>query len=103
MYKTELLLLAQQVKVVFFDIDGVFTDGRLIYSETHESLKQFNVLDGQGIKWLEQADIIPVVISGRTGKHVEKRLNDLGVRYINLGVNKKIDICLLYTSPSPRD
>ena len=98
MYKTEVLLLAQQVKVVFFDIDGVFTDGRLIYSETHESLKQFNVLDGQGIKWLEQADIIPVVISGRTGKHVEKRLNDLGVRYINLGVNKKIDIAQKFLS-----
>jgi len=92
MYKTEDLLLAQSIRVVFFDVDGVFTDGRLIYSETGESLKQFNVLDGQGIKLLRGAGILPVVISGRHGKHVEKRLNDLGIQHINLAVEKKITI-----------
>ena len=49
MYKTEQLLLAQNIKLIFLDIDGVFTDGRLIYSESQELLKQFNVLDGQGL------------------------------------------------------
>jgi len=92
MYKTEQLLLAQNIKLIFLDIDGVFTDGRLIYSESQELLKQFNVLDGQGIKWLQKADVIPVVISGRTGKHVERRLADLGILQINLGVDKKIEV-----------
>ena len=90
MYKTEDLLLAQSIKVVFFDVDGVFTDGRLIYSDTTESLKQFNVLDGLGIKLLKSTGIEPVVISGRSGRHVEKRFADLGVRHVNLGVEKKI-------------
>ncbi len=92
MFKTEALLKAQPIKVVFFDIDGVMTDGRLIYSEKEETLKQFNVLDGQGIKWLEHVGIIPVVISGRTGKHVERRLRDLGISRIYLGVDKKLTV-----------
>jgi len=92
MYKTEHLLLAQNIRVIFLDIDGVFTDGRLIYSESQELLKQFNVLDGQGIKWLEKAEVVPVVISGRTGKHVQKRLADLGLQHIHLGVDKKIEV-----------
>ncbi len=92
MYKTEDLLLAQGIEIIFFDVDGVFTDGRIICSDTNESLKQFNVLDGQGIKWLNDLGVLPVVISGRSGKHVEKRLSDLGIKHIYLGVDKKIDI-----------
>jgi len=92
MYSPENLLKALDIRLMFLDIDGVFTDGRLIFSETHESLKQFNVLDGQGIKWLQMMGITPVVISGRSGLHVEKRLKDLGVEHIHMGVDKKIVI-----------
>ena len=46
----QLLLRAQDVRVVFFDVDGVLTDGGLYFSEHGETLKRFHTLDGQGIK-----------------------------------------------------
>ena len=61
----ELLLQAQTVQVVFFDVDGVLTDGGLFFSESGETLKRFNTLDGHGLKMLQQSGITPVVITGR--------------------------------------
>ena len=52
-----LLLQAQGVKVAFFDVDGVLTDGGLLISESGETLKRFNTLDGHGFKLLQQAGI----------------------------------------------
>ena len=47
-YPPELLLQAQGIRVAFFDIDGVLTDGGLYFSESGETLKRFNTLDGKG-------------------------------------------------------
>ena len=63
-FAPELLLKAQGIRIVFFDVDGVMTDGGLFFSEHGESLKRFSVLDGQGLKLLQQAGIIPAVITG---------------------------------------
>ena len=92
MYSPENLLLAQNIRVIFLDVDGVFTDGRLLYSEKNESLKQFNVLDGQGIKLIQKIGIVPVIISGRVGEHVKNRLVDLGVKHIYLGAERKVSV-----------
>ena len=61
----ELLLRAQPVRVAFFDVDGVLTDGGLYFSETGEMLKRFNTLDGHGLKLLQRAGITPAVVTGR--------------------------------------
>ncbi len=53
-YPAELLLQAQGIRVAFFDVDGVLTDGGLYFSEVGEALKRFNTLDGQGLKLLQQ-------------------------------------------------
>ena len=63
-FPPELLLRAQNVKVVFFDIDGVMTDGSLYYTEAGETLKRFHVFDGYGIKLLKKVGITPAVVSG---------------------------------------
>lgn len=49
-----LLLLAQDVRVAFFDVDGVLTDGGLLFSGEGEVLKRFNTLDGHGLKLLQR-------------------------------------------------
>ena len=59
-FAPELLLAAQTVRVAFFDIDGVFTDGGLYLSDQGETLKRFHILDGLGIKLLQRAGITPV-------------------------------------------
>lgn len=61
----QLPLRAQDVRVVFFDVDGVLTDGGLYFPEYGETLNAFTRLDGQGIKLLQQAGIVPAVVTGR--------------------------------------
>ena len=56
-YPPELLLQAQGIRVAFFDVDGVLTDGGLYFSESGETLKRFHTLDGHGLKLLQKAGI----------------------------------------------
>ncbi len=88
-FPPELLLRAQGVKVAFFDVDGVLTDGGLYFSETGETLKRFNTLDGQGLKLLQRAGITPAVITGRDSKPLRARLAALGIAHAHYGTEDK--------------
>lgn len=88
-FPAELLLQAQAIKVVFFDVDGVMTDGGLLFTELGESIKRFNTLDGFGIKLLQKAGITPVVISGRDSLPLRERLKALGLTHIHLNTEDK--------------
>jgi 3-deoxy-D-manno-octulosonate 8-phosphate phosphatase (KDO 8-P phosphatase) len=88
-FSPDVLLRAQGVKVVFFDIDGVWTDGGLYFSESGETIKRFNTLDGLGIKLLQQAGITPVVITGRDSAPLRRRLQNLGVEHAHFGTEDK--------------
>ncbi len=63
-FEPQLLLRAQAIKVVFFDVDGVLTDGGLFFSDEGEVLKRFNTLDGHGIKLLQAAGMSTAADSG---------------------------------------
>ncbi len=84
-----LLLKAQGIRVVFFDVDGVLTDGGLLFSEGGETLKRFNTLDGHGLKLLQKAGITPAVITGRDSKPLRKRLDALGIVHAHFGTEDK--------------
>jgi 3-deoxy-D-manno-octulosonate 8-phosphate phosphatase (KDO 8-P phosphatase) len=84
-----LLLRAQPVRVAFFDVDGVLTDGGLYISEAGETLKRFHTLDGHGIKLLRRAGVTPAVISGRDSAALRARLSALGVEHVRLGTEDK--------------
>lgn len=88
-FPPELLLAAQGIKVAFFDVDGVMTDGGILYSDEGETLKRFNTLDGLGLVLLQRAGITPVVITGRDSKPLRKRLEGLGVREAHYGTEDK--------------
>ena len=84
-----LLLQAQGVRVAFFDVDGVLTDGGLYFSEAGETLKRFNTLDGHGLKLLQKAGITPAVITGRDSAPLRLRLKALGVEHAVFGTEDK--------------
>jgi 3-deoxy-D-manno-octulosonate 8-phosphate phosphatase (KDO 8-P phosphatase) len=88
-FPPELLLQAQGIRVVFFDVDGVLTDGGLYFSESGEALKRFHVLDGQGLKLLQQVGITPVVITGRDSPALRLRLKALGITHARFGTEHK--------------
>lgn len=88
-FEPQLLLRAQGIRVVFFDVDGVMTDGGLYLSEHGETVKRFSTLDGYGIKLLQQVGITPAVITGRDSAALRKRLAALGVVHSHFGCDDK--------------
>ena len=104
-FSPELLLRAQGVKVAFFDVDGVLTDGGLYFAEypgghelalaadgyraSGETLKRFNTLDGHGLKLLQRAGITPVIITGRDSDVLRARLQALGITHAHFGTEDK--------------
>ncbi len=88
-YPPELLLQAQDVRVAFFDVDGVLTDGGLLFTESGESLKRFSTLDGHGLKMLQKAGITPAVITGRDSAPLRTRLQALGITHVRYGTEDK--------------
>jgi 3-deoxy-D-manno-octulosonate 8-phosphate phosphatase (KDO 8-P phosphatase) len=84
-----LLLAAQGVRVAFFDVDGVLTDGGLYLSAEGETLKRFSILDGLGLKLLQRAGITPVVITGRDSPPLRARLAALGLAHVHYGTENK--------------
>lgn len=85
-----LLNQAQPVRVVFFDVDGVLTDGGLYFGPEGEQLKRFHTLDGHGIKLLQRAGITPAVITGRDSAALRLRLQALGVQHAIYGTEDKL-------------
>ena len=86
----DLLTKAAQIQLIIFDVDGVLTDGRLYLGNDGNEFKAFHIRDGHGIKMLLEGGVEVAIISGRHAASVERRMNDLGVRYAYLGVNDKL-------------
>ncbi len=78
------------VRLVAFDVDGVFTDGRFYLSDDGVETKAFNTQDGFGIRQLLKAGIEVAVISGRKSAACEKRMSELGVPHVFLGCADKM-------------
>ncbi|PIE83669.1 MAG: 3-deoxy-manno-octulosonate-8-phosphatase KdsC [Candidatus Contendobacter odensis] len=89
----DILNKAAQIQLVIFDVDGVFTDGRLYFDNNGDEYKAFHSRDGYGIKMLLlNGGIHVAVISGRRAASVERRMADLGIHRAYLGIENKCAI-----------
>ena len=79
----------KQIKMVLLDVDGVLTSGDIIYSDSGEQIKIFNVRDGVGIRLLKEAGLKVGIITGRKGKALHHRCVNLGIDLIFDGVRRK--------------
>ena len=82
----------KKIKLLLCDVDGVLTDGSIIYNDKGQETKQFNVKDGFGIKLLMSAGIQLGIVTGRRSKALIHRCNDLGIRLIFDGISDKAGI-----------
>lgn len=80
---------AARIRLMIFDVDGILTDGSLHYGPDGELIKTFNVLDGHGIKLLQQSGVEAAIISARKSDIVARRAADLGIRHLYQGVHDK--------------
>lgn len=78
------------VRLVAFDIDGVFTDGRFYISNDGIESKTFHTHDGFGVKKLLEAGLVVAVISGRESAAVDQRMIGLGIQHIIQGSSNKV-------------
>ncbi|MES2538142.1 MAG: HAD family hydrolase [Pseudomonadota bacterium] len=81
---------AAQLRLMIFDVDGILTDGSLHFGADGEVLKTFNVLDGHGIKLLQQSGVATAIITARQSPIVARRAADLGIAHLHQGVHDKL-------------
>jgi len=79
-----------KIRLVAFDVDGVFTDGRFYLSDEGIESKAFHTQDGYGVRRLLDSGIAVGVISGRSSPTVEKRMAELGVAHVILKCEDKV-------------
>ncbi len=91
-YTKDQVKKASAIKAIFFDVDGVLTDGRIIYDNTGNETKQFNVKDGYIISHLKKAGIIVGIITGRDSKVVSNRAAELKLDFCHQGIVDKLEV-----------
>ena len=64
----DLLAKAARITALVLDVDGVLTDGRIVYTDAGDEVKRFHVRDGSGLKIWRSLGLHAAVISGRRSK-----------------------------------
>ena len=83
---------ARAVRLMIFDVDGVLTDGTLLYGPAGEELKAFSAHDGHGLKMLAESGVACALLSGRRSAAVALRARELGIAEVHLGIEDKLAV-----------
>jgi 3-deoxy-D-manno-octulosonate 8-phosphate phosphatase (KDO 8-P phosphatase) len=84
-----LLSRSKQIKLLLLDVDGVLTDGTIVYTEDGGESKGFNTQDGFGLRMLQDSGVDVGLITARTSEAVRRRAGDLGFAYLYQGRKDK--------------
>jgi len=79
-------------KIVFTDIDGVWTDGGMYYDQTGNEWKKFHTYDGAGVVICHENNIPVCIITGEETEIVRRRAEKLKVDYLFQGVKNKLEV-----------
>lgn len=80
---------AINIKLVLMDVDGVLTDGRLIYDNYGDELKFFDVQDGLGLALLGLAGIKTAIITAKKSKVVKRRAREASITHLFMNATDK--------------
>ena len=89
-YTREQIARAKKVKLIICDVDGVLTSGGIIYDNSGNEFKIFNVKDGQIMKMLRNCGIKVGAITGRASDVVRFRMKELGMDFHYHGIKDKL-------------
>jgi 3-deoxy-D-manno-octulosonate 8-phosphate phosphatase (KDO 8-P phosphatase) len=81
----------KHIRLLLLDVDGVLTDGSIIFDANGIETKCFNVRDGHGIKMLQRHGIEVGIITGRTSAVVDIRAKELGINLVYQGALRKLE------------
>ncbi len=80
----------KEIKLFITDIDGVWTDGSMYYSEEGYQMKKFHTYDSAGVLFLTLAGIPVAIVSGENSEAVRKRAAKLGIEEVHTGIQDKV-------------
>jgi len=86
------LAKAAGVKLLLLDVDGVLTDGTIVYTHSGTEMKSFNTKDGFGIRILQESGVAVGVITARSSEAVRRRADDLNLAHLYQGIRNKIEV-----------
>jgi 3-deoxy-D-manno-octulosonate 8-phosphate phosphatase (KDO 8-P phosphatase) len=87
---SDIVTRARQIELLLLDVDGVMTDGGIVYTDNGVEMKRFHVRDGSGLKFWHLAGKRSAIISGRSSKAVERRAAELGIGIVRQGCSEKL-------------
>ncbi len=83
-------LRSPNIRLVASDIDGVWTNAKMYYTENGEFMKAFSTYDGFAVQLLHQAGIRVAILTGESSQSVEKRAEKLQIEHVYLGETDKL-------------
>lgn len=84
---------ARDIRLIVSDVDGVWTDGKIIYAGDRSEVKEFNVRDGLGAKLAQRAGIDIVLLTSRSSPALVRRAKELGITELHQGASNKLTVC----------
>lgn len=83
---------ARQIKLLLLDVDGVLTDGRIIYDSRGHDMKFFDVHDGFGVYALNKAGIKTILITAKGSRAIKPRARDMRVEEVFANISPKTSV-----------
>ncbi len=90
--KEELIEKAKRIKILLLDVDGVLTDGRIIYDSSGRDMKFFDVHDGLGVYSLKKAGIKTILITAKGSWAIRPRARDMEVTAVFENISPKTSV-----------
>lgn len=82
---------ASDIKLIVSDVDGVWTDGKIIYLGEQREVKEFNVRDGLAVKLAQRVGITVALVTSRRSPALERRARELGITELRQGAASKLE------------
>ena len=84
---------AHEIRLIVSDVDGVWTDGKIIYAGETREIKEFNVRDGLGAKLAQRAGVTVALLTSRRSPALVRRARELGIQELHQGSANKLEAC----------
>ncbi|HEY8711870.1 MAG TPA: HAD hydrolase family protein [Thermoanaerobaculia bacterium] len=81
---------ASDIRLIVSDVDGVWTDGKIIYIGEQREVKEFNVRDGLAARLAQKAGITIALVTSRRSPALERRARELGIVELHQGAANKL-------------
>lgn len=84
---------ATEIRIIVSDVDGVWTDGKIIYSGETRETKEFNVRDGLAAKLAQRVGVGVALLTSRRSPALTRRARELGIDELHQGASNKLEAC----------